>query len=105
MRGVPVKLAAVVNIVEEMYFQKIIKESLTKKDFISMAKYMKSASPQCKDDLLQFAINISKADNPRFDEDRFRKAALGDHPERHPGDSAMGESIDTDNSPMGKLDR
>ena len=57
---------------------KHLQESLTKKDFIEMARYIKSAPKTAQQELLKFAISISKQDNPRFDEDRFRHAALGE---------------------------
>jgi predicted metal-dependent hydrolase len=49
-------------------------ESLTKKDFVNMVKHIKNAPPQHRQALADFAVKISKEDNPRFDEKRFRDA-------------------------------
>jgi hypothetical protein len=52
--------------------KKMIKEALTKKDFVAMANYIKRAPEQHREELIKFAVEISKADNPRFSEGRFR---------------------------------
>lgn len=49
-------------------------EELTKKDFITMAREIRRANPQYRDVLTNFAIQIAKTQNPRFDEQRFRDA-------------------------------
>jgi len=51
-----------------------VNEELTKKDFILMAQEIRKAAPQYHDVLTRFAIVLGKAQNPRFDEARFRAA-------------------------------
>ena len=62
-----------------------ISESLTKKDFISMVKHIKQSDPAHRQALVDFAIKLSKEDNPRFDEKRFR-TALGEALSVRPAD-------------------
>jgi hypothetical protein len=59
--------------------ESIIKESLTKKDFVAMAKYIKQQPHSDQQKLIDFAVMLSKQDNPRFDEVRFKKAILGEN--------------------------
>lgn len=63
--------------IREMVMEELksyIKEELTKKDFIQMAREIRRASPEHHKVLTAFAIQLAKSQNPRFDEARFREA-------------------------------
>jgi len=51
-----------------------INESMTKKDFILMAREIRKAAPQHRPILTAFAIVLGKNQNPNFDEERFKAA-------------------------------
>jgi hypothetical protein len=54
--------------------QKYLFETLTKKDFIMMAREIRKVNPQYREVLTKFAIILGKSQNPQFKEDRFRQA-------------------------------
>ena len=51
-----------------------LQENLSRKHFVAMAKLIRIASPGDREKLTRFAVAFFKAENPRFDETRFKDA-------------------------------
>ena len=64
----------------------LLMEGMTRQHFEFVVKLLKIKDHEQQ---VQFAINFFKKENPRFDENKFRKA-VGVKPQKFAGDSASG---------------